>query len=286
MSEQEQQAENQAEAPPQSAEGQVEQEQNQEAEANGEGKPEGWDQVELTPEQQARFNRIYGQMKTMEKTNKEVADEAAKLAGRLQELESKSEARETTSQLDTLRIQEREALDTGDIERAQDLRDQMTDLKIEVAQPKPKEEEKPKADKAEAFVNEYLTPDRMAKLESWVQETSDSGQVLRPWADQSHPDHKKAMRAAWAVISDPDMEGAEIDQILQEVDSVTGALVGKPVKAARPSAQVLSGDSEARPKGGKKVQLNEGQKSVAHAMFPNISASEAETRYAQAMEKY
>lgn len=288
MSEQEQQTtEPQAqESPPpqqEGGEGQVEQE-GQTPETNGEGKPEGWEEVEFTPEQQARFNRIYGQMKQKDKVIEQMATDQRKLFERLDNIETSQQERETGSQLDMLRTAEREALEVGDTTKAQELRDEITDLKIQSAQPKPKEEPKPQVTGNE-FVNEYLTPNRMTTLQAWVAETGDDGQPLRPWASEDHPHHKTAMRAAWAVIGDPSMEGSEIGEYLTEVDKVTNAIIGTPTKAKRPAATVLGNDGDAPPRREKGVNLDENQKMVARAMFPGMKASEAETRYAKSLER-
>lgn len=290
MSEQEQQAtEPQAQGeqpPPETPEGeagQVEQGQETQPEANGEDKPEGWEQVDLTPEQQARFNRIYGQMKQKDKVIEQLAQDQRKAIERLEALETSHQERETGSQLDALRMAEREALEVGDTAKAQELRDEITDLKIQSSVPKPKEE--PKAqDGGQEFVNQYLTPDRMATLESWVSETDGNNQLVRPWANDSHPDYATAMRAAWAVISDPSMKDAEIGAILSEVDKVTGAIIGSPAPAKRPSAPVLGSNGDAPPRKQNKSTLDENQKMVARSMFPGMKASEAEARYAKSLE--
>lgn len=285
MSEEQQQEEAQAsESPPPETE-QVEQGQEQAAPEGDESKPEGWEKVDLSPEQQARFNRIYGQMKQKDKVIEQLSADQRKAFDRLEALESSHEERETGSQLDELRLVERAALDEGDIGKAQEVRDQITDLKIQSAQPKTAQEKKTETQvTGNDFVNEYLTPDRRTKLEAWVGEVGDDGQPLRPWAAEDHPHHKTAMRAAWAVIGDPSMEGSEIEDYLTEVDKVTGAIIGTPAKAKRPSAAVLSGNGDARPKDGKKLSLSEDQKMVARAMYPGLKANEAETRYAKSME--
>ena len=82
-------------------------------------------------------------MKQKDKVIEQMATDQRKLFDRLDNLETSQQERETGSQLDMLRTAEREALEVGDTTKAQELRDQITDLKIQSAQPKPKEEPKP-----------------------------------------------------------------------------------------------------------------------------------------------
>jgi hypothetical protein len=251
--------------------------QEQEKEAPKEAPPqsdepapdEGRKPVDLTPEQEARFKRVYYHMKQNERISEQMAEQNRKLLERIEKMETEHEKKSATDRLTQLRAQEKAALEEGDYEKASSVRDQITDLKVDSKVPK----EKPKEPEP------WLTPERESQIAQWCGETDDKGNLVRPWADPDHENHETMVEIAESMIrKNPNIT---LGELLDKWDAKAKALVPKP---ARPAAPVLSGSSDVRP--NKKVALSEDEKLTATRMFPDKPTKEAHERYLKAKEKY
>ena len=233
-----------------------------------------WDnKVEFTPEQQARFNRLYGQVKTQDTLIKKMAADNAKLVERLDNLDAATAKREIDSRLGELRTAEKEALESGDYDRASQVRDQMTELRVDAA--KPKEVPKPQS----TDPDEWIDGDKEAAIAEFASETDEEGNPLRPWCAEDHPDRPMMLEFISDVIKgNPDIE---VEELLKKADRYGKRLVQKPVRTA---AAVLSGNSDVRPQKRDKVSLSEDQKAVARKMYPGDP--KALERYAKAVERH
>ena len=228
------------------------------------------------PEVEARFNEVYGEMKQYERISKQsvrtvdqLAAENAKLIERLDKMESSQAEKATSDRLSELGGQEKEAMESGDFDRATEIRNQITDLKVDskVQVEKPQEPEE-----------SWLTPEREQKISDWSAARDEKGNLLRPWADPDHEDHETAISAAQVIIAkNPNMD---LEDLLEKIEKVNGRVTSKP---ARPFAGSLSGNSDVRPK-AKKVALTEDEKLIAKRMYPGDP--KAAEKYAVAKEKY
>lgn len=244
-------------------------------ESEGEGNEgEGSEGAEFrefaNPEDEARFKRVYGHMKQNERVIDQMGKDNKALLDRIDGLETKTEQRETSSRLDTLKAEKREALETGDTERVMELDDQIFDLKVETAS-KPKEQEEVEERPA------WFTPERETLIGNWALETDANGQMLRPWAHPDHPHHNRTVATAEAVIRDTLNDGLSDQQILAEVDKLMGIAAPQPRRSAGP---VLSGSGDTRASKKGKIALSEEQKMIARKM--NMS----EDKYAAAIGKW
>lgn len=233
-----------------------------------ENQEEGKEFVELSPEQQARFNRIYGHSKQWERIAEDLAKEKKELWDRIEKLESFQTERDTNDRLTKLRAAEKEAMEAGEYDRAGEIRDQITDAKVDAKVPK----EKP-PEKQESAEEQWLTPERAQRIETWAGEKDEKGELLRPWADPSHDDHQTALTTIQVLVNKN--PGIELDELLEKADKVLGKVT------KRTSAAVLSSGSDVRPR-EKKTSLTADEKLVARKMYSALSAKEAEERYAKA----
>lgn len=229
-----------------------------------------------TPEEEARFKRVYGHMKQNERKVHELAEMNRNLIEKVEAIEADRSEEKTQDQLSDLKQAERQALEEGDFETAQQKRDQITELQI------PKEETKEETQERPA----WFTPERETVLVEWAFETDSQGKAVRPWADPKHARHQSAMTHA-AALMDEIPAGADEDEAMQQVFDKLDLLMGteKP-KATRKTPGVLSNDGNHRESESKEPQLTRDQKSIATAMYPKLPPEEAYKQYGQALKKY
>lgn len=214
--------------------------QEQEVQNDNQVKPEGWDQVEFTPEQQKRFDRVYGQVKTMERELKEARQfmkDQAKALMTVQQGQQQiaSHIVDTSfSQKESQLIEARKAaFEKGDLEAFTRASDEIAELKLEkkfAAQKPQKPEVQVQEDKpisADDIVNMALqegeiTHNDITIYQSWARETDQFGQPLRPWINQMDMRNSRAAYIAAAVANDPSMEGKTMAQKLMEIDKLMG----------------------------------------------------------------
>ena len=247
----------------------TEQQAEQKTEQKTETPPDGGKEyVELPPEAEARFKRIYGNMKQWERIAGERIETEKQLRDRIDKLEDQLGKKESDDRISELKAAEKEALEAGEYDRASQVRDEITDIKVDSKIPK-------ETKKAEAppEASDWLTPEREERINRWAWERSDKGELLRPWADPNHPEHKNAIRQMELCVEEN--PGIELDEILAETDKIMGQRV------KRTAAPVLSGGSDVRPK-ETKVSLSEDEKLVARKMYASLSPDEAVKRYAKA----
>lgn len=243
-------------------------------EAESEKTKKGTKFVDLPPELDARFKRIYANMKAAERNNEALFKANVELIKRLDDMEAKTAQRQTTDQMGALKEEFTRAQMAADYERAANILEQMTDLKVAAKQAGVKAPELPKP--AEAEVD--LSQSEQQTVVAWGQQTDDNGQPLRPWANPSSPKFPKFQATLSAVTSDPDFAGASIAKILGEVDR----MMGSPGRAGG-VAPVLSSSPDAAIKAARAVALSDDEKRVAERMFHYTgvvkSADDAHNKY-------
>ena len=248
-----------------------------EPEVKEEVKAEGKQFVEFTPEQEARFKRVYGHMKEYERELKKVSENNGILLSKLEEMETKLHSRETTDILSQLKADKKAAYEAGDITKVMEIDEKILGISLK---PKPEKIELKQTDPKE-IAQEWLTPERKATLDSWAQEQDANGTPVRPWTAPTHPKYARLVEMAAGVMNDPDFKDGPIENVLQEVDKLMG--LEKP-RATRQTAAVLGGDTNASPGNNSSAPLSEAQKRTARLMFPKDK--DPLKKYSEAMKKY
>jgi hypothetical protein len=231
----------------------------------------------LPPQVEARFRRIYGNMKQYERVAKETAKVNRALVDRLEKLENG----DFQNRVDSLQVKRQEAFETGDFKKAAEYDDELLEYKLAA-------KERTKAGKPTVEVPEFksddqpLSDDHMDVLTTWARATDNAGTPLRPWASPDHKDNKRAVAYIQAAAMDPDFDIDTMDgfqAILKHVDQRMGG--NGTVKQAPATATVLSGNGDGRPRGTDKIpRLTADQLKVAENM--GYSAKQ----YAELIQKY
>lgn len=224
-------------------------------------KPPGYDPVDLSdlPEEKAeaikhRIDYLYGQVKRGEK-DWEVAqdhirrlDESLnKVSGRLGHIEEEK----SENDLASLRRMAVDAMEEGEYDRAQEINERILELKLAPKEVKEEPEEKPE--------EAVLPPQTQEVLTRWASEVDDSGNPVRPYVDENHPEHQKAIQKAQEIWNDP-VARAKIDTI----EDFLGILDKKMQGPKAPA--VASTSPNFRPKADKKIELTEDQKRIARKL--------------------
>lgn len=265
----------------QSQAGQPSAEQTEEQKPNGEiprpdslPKDQEWDHVEFDEKTQKRFNRVYAEMKSTKDLVQTMGQQNRVLLDKLEEMEAKQAQQSVEDRVATLRTQEKAALEEQDYDRAGQIRDQITDFKVEAKIPKKEPE---KAPEPEQEYDSWLTPERAKALNDFANAKNDKGELLHPWADADHPEYETAINAAQVVIQrNPD---APIGDLLEKIAKVNDRVI-----PARATASVLGSSADAPPP-RKKSSISDDEKKIAAAMYPDLSAKDAASRYAKSKER-
>lgn len=217
--------------------------------------------VEMPEEIEARFKRIYGNLKATQRDNEKLFSANQRLIERLDALEQGQAQRQATSQMGGLKDAYAQALATADYQRAADIQEQMLELKtaakdvgVKVETPRQTE---PDLDLSKA---------EQSTVVAWGSQTDEDGQPLRPWASPDHGKFLKFQNALRTVTEDPDFAGSNIGSILSEVDRIMGAAGQQQRRAAAP---VLNSSPEASTRAARAAPLSDVEKRVAEKMFWN-----------------
>lgn len=226
--------------------------------AEAKTEPTGTELVEFAdPKVEARFKRVYANMKENERTIAELAEANRGLLARVESFEARTTQQTQTDQISALKTAKRAAYEAGDIDKVTEIDDKIIELRLAATvkpEKKPESQVKPAA----------LDPAFESKIVQWAYETDDTGDFLRPWAQPQHPKHNRALSIAKGVIEDPEFDGKPPETILAEVDRLMGA-----PKAARPAATaapVLGSNSSIRQAPSARVSLTPEQDRAARAM--------------------
>lgn len=255
-----------------------------EPEGKKEWKPKGlpederWEPIELTPEAQKRFNRIYAQnqsykrtteetakiAKTLAEENKRQAEENKRLEERLNKLEQGYSEDKKEVTIDRLKKERREALANGDDDRVLELTDEIISLKYRKPEVSEKKEVKEEVSKEEVKEEPEIDQELEKIIFDWRYEKNKNGMLLRPWAVDDHPENKMAIKMAEAIVERED-GNITIEDLLAQVEKGMNRYLG--ISKERTPTNVESTG------GGKgKVStssLTPEQKRVAKLMFPN-----------------
>lgn len=182
-----------------------------------------------TPEQQKKFNDVYKQMKMSDGRNKMQAEMLSKAMDKISELESRFQQTDHAEAERILTSRLKEAREAGDEEKADKILQEIIDFRVDSKlRPKPEAVKKP----AE------LDPDVRAVVQ-FAQETDDSGNPLRPWISDNHPQHQNAMKLAGAVAMQVNAELGYVDvgEVMHRMDDAM---------KAKPKVAVNNGNGNSR----------------------------------------
>lgn len=234
--------------------------------------PKGTEPVELTEEQQARFNRIYGNMKEYERQNAQLIADQRRLAKKAETLQERLERFEKDSaaqRREALTAQKAAAYQDGDIEQVLKIDEQISQIR----DPEPIPEPEPEPQNS--------VPDHVvAQIQSWRNEIDESGAFLRPWANENHPRFQDFANLAVQIGNDPQNAHLDNMQVLEILDREARSRFAP----KRKTQTVLSGNSDAPPR-EKGVTLTPEMKDISHKLYPKMSPKDAEARYARAMKE-
>lgn len=215
------------------------------------GKPEGWEEVELTPAQQARFNRLYGQVKHLQRQNQMLGKHAGDLVERIDKLESTTLQRTQEDTEQAILAQIETASNQGDGKTVATLTKKLLDLKSTTTAVKPSE--KPKVENVNPL-EEFLAPEEIAQVNSWAAERNEDGSVKRPFFVEGHPKYKVALAHLTGLLQDDELQSQGVGAVMSRFDELMG--VATP-RASRAAPAVLQ--SQSTPvKRGPKLSLPEG----------------------------
>ena len=260
--------------PPEPEKAEPEKAEATEGDGEGDGK-QFIDFKSLPPQVEARFRRIYGNMKEYERSLQESAKVNRALVERLEKLESGDFDR----QMSSLQQRQKEAFENGDFEQAQKINDELIDYKMaakERARQKPTQAAEPKFDDGGG-----LTQEQEGLLAAWASETDASGNLVRPWANPKHAQHQRAMSAIQSAALDPDLFNPETGEGFEKVLEAVDGKMGRRAPSTPAAPAVLSGNGDARPKDApKQVRLTAEQQRVAENM------GYTHKQYADLIQKY
>lgn len=200
---------------------------------------ESWDYVELSPEAQKRFNRVYGALKHHQALGEQLLNDNVLLADRLEKLEKRVTSTQEASTDAQLKGAKAAALAAGDYQRVVEIDDALLELKAKslqqtMVQPIGLSE-------TPAVQNYQLDETSRVLLDQWGSERGADGHLLRPWVDERHPLHQKAQQAHRLVMADPTTAFAPIGDVLDAIDGYMGIdrqqrTVGVPQAPPQPPA--------------------------------------------------
>src|SRR6266498_3233324 len=238
---------------------------------------EQWEYVELSPEGQKRFNRVYGALKHHQALNEQLLNDQIILADKLDKLEKRVTSGEGASTEAQLKGAKVAALVGGDYQRVIEIDDALLELKMRAHQQQNMPQQPGGPSELPATQNYSLDEATKVLLDEWGRERGADGDLLRPWVDPRHPLHEKANRAHQLVMADPMTAFAPIGDVLDSIDrymgvgkSATAKAVGapQPVAAAKPAKHEAFLGTENPPKSKTaSPQLTAEQIHIAKRMF-------------------
>lgn len=210
--------------------------------------PDGTDFVEFPdPKLEARFRRIYGNMKSTERANEALREHLTQITKVAEENRAELAALKAGSSADQLKTEIVKAKERGDARAEVELTDRLGKLR-QTPPPAPL----PPPPMAE--------PLELHEARAWESEVGADGNFLRPWAQPQHPDFAKAMSVTKTLVGDPAF-GGDVLKVLTEVDKRMGV---KTTPAKRVPASVMSADM--RPPRGDLPSLSADQVAIARKM--------------------
>lgn len=221
-----------------------------------------------SPEEEARFKRIYGNMKQYERVVDQLTKDQKALIERLEKYENAKVQEKTDEEIAALKAEKREALSAGNFERVEEIDDELLERKLaDKIKVKPEPKAAPKTPEEINAEYPWFTPERQNKYIAWARETTTDGELKRPWANPGHPLHQQVVENATYVINKPENINATDEEIMAQVDKLMGIdnPADRPGRRAVAGA-VLSDDGNVRPKNKGSFVMTEDMKLIARKM--------------------
>ena len=208
------------------------------------------DQEWGSPKAKARFERVYGHLKSGERKFQELQKHNQLLAAKLEELIAKHDTAEVNTRVGQIQAAIADAKNKGDAKAEAHLQVMLT----QELQPKQRQ-----AIPVPQITDDVPTLD-LSEAQAWEAETDTDGNFLRPWAQPSHPRYGEVHRLTTQLIGDPGF-GSDVPKILAEIDKRMGTK--KPQRRAPGPGALTSGGRPASTKG---IELTAEQLNVARKM--------------------
>lgn len=204
-------------------------------------KPEGFDKVEFTPEQLARVNRIYGNMKRYESDARELREINSKLietVSQVQQEQSKVvnhlQIKDYESAENKLKEEARQAYARGDVDNWMSATQKMAEITVKKSlsesaprQPQQQPQRQPQQVSPEdaiqlATQKGDVSPEEANIYRAWVNETDAQGNLKRPWINPNDVRNTTAAFEGRAVFANPSFQNKSFAERLREIDKRMG----------------------------------------------------------------
>lgn len=247
------------------------------------GKPsDGRDHVTFDdPAVEARFNRMYRQVKAQDENQKIQGATLEKLLKDKTELERKLADRESKDALELVREKIKTARDNGNVDEEDNLREQLIGLttEFEVKKRLPALESAPAralpADKPTQDPYAVLSASDKAEINRWATAEDNDGNLVRPWA--SRQDNTRAALAA-QLLAGVLNQTAQDDLTMAEKLALVDEQMGTQAPAARRQTPVMG--TNLTPRGNTpKPKITSDQAKIARKLFPHLSDQDAYRAY-------
>lgn len=248
-------------------------------------KPEGFEPVSVDhlPDDdkeaiQARFDRLYGQVKMSDRRNKVLEGMLAETQKALQDINHKVNEQERTTARKSLEDGIRMAEELGDLSKANQLRQTLTEMNIEDKMRAMLQQKSPPSDYSnpdvllDSQMAEVQDPYESAYLNQAMAERGVDGNYVRPWAQRGHPDLEVALREAEIIWTSPRFSNKPVEEKMKELDRRMGT-----PQRRNPGNQVLP--SGGMSKQSNNVSITPMEERVATRLFPRLSRDEAIAKY-------
>lgn len=253
------------------------QETQQQAETQAEGKPAGFDPVEFSPEQKARFDRVYGNMKRYEQSAKESKQANEILAEQLRALSENQNKIVTHIQHEDFKSAEQQlkadrqaAWTAGNSNAYDEANDKLRDLSVrkamaEMQPPKsqnlPQQPYLPKVS-GEAVLERatqqgVISNEEATTYRAWMDEADTNGNPKRPWINETDNRNPQAAAIGKAVFNSPAMQNKTFGDKLREIDRLMG------IQQPQANQNVLPNGNLTRPNKNNTVKLTDYEAKIA-----------------------
>lgn len=252
-------------------------------------KPEGWEQVEFTPDQQKRFDRLYKQVKDRERESAEqrsILKQQSELLSDLQrsqhQIVSHIQTDDYSRAESQLKSQRDEAFQRGDLPGFNAANDRLLQItaerlvanKLQQHQPQVKPQQYQQgADAVNAAVQRgELSHSDGSAYRAWSDEQDEYGNLKRPWVNSYDPMAQAAASEGLAVFNNPAYRNKSFTEKLSEIDRRMGIMNRNSGQAVMPGNTNLT-----RQKQVGNIKLSEFQERVAiKTKFAGPGKSEAD----------
>lgn len=222
-----------------------------------EGKPEGWDQVEFTSEQQARFNRMYGQVKGLERGLSERDSLLKQQSDLINELRQGQHQIVSHIQNDDFSRaeanvvqQQRDAYERGDLDGFNRATTQLSKMAAQRAIAEQQVKPQPQAQQSQPVsgmdvVNQAVQSGDITYADAdafraWANEIDTYGNLKRPWVNVSDIRGTAAAIEGSAVFNNPAFINKPFAAKLAEIDKRMGLANQQAGQAVMPSGVNLT----------------------------------------------